>query len=150
MDPKVQAFLENTSSAAMITLKRDGTPVAVRVGITLVDGKLWSSGTEDRKRTGHLRRDPRATLFVFDPKNPQNSYQYLGLETVVTILEGPRAHTDSLRLFQAMQGIDPADPDRPKLSWFGRQLDDDAFLAKMQEERRLIYEFEIKKSYGLF
>jgi hypothetical protein len=51
----------------MITLRRDGSAHAVRVGVALVDGKVWSSGTADRVRTRHLRRDPRSTLIVPDP-----------------------------------------------------------------------------------
>lgn len=150
MDPRVQAFLEQTGVAAMITTKKDGTPHAVRVGVALVDGKLWSSGTEDRVRTKHLRRDPRSTLFLVDPKNPENAYKYLGLETEVTILEGPQAQADSIRLFRLMQGIDPDNPQGRKLKWFGQEMDDDAFMATMHEEKRLIYEFEVKKSYGMF
>jgi PPOX class probable F420-dependent enzyme len=147
MEPKVQSFLEQTSSAAMVTLKKDGTPHAVRVGVTLVDGKLWSSGTQDRVRTRHLRRDPRSTLFVFDIKNPANAYNYLGLETRVTILEGPEVPELSVRMFRAMQRI-PAGSDR-KINWFGQEFDDESFKARMVEEGRLIYEFDILKSYGL-
>lgn len=68
MDSTKMAFLEKNPSAAMITLKRDGTPHSVRVGVAVVDGKIWSSGTADRARTGHLRCDPRSTLFVFDTR----------------------------------------------------------------------------------
>src|SRR5688500_17380593 len=150
MDPKVQSFLEQTGSAAMVTLKKDGTPHAVRVGVALVDGKLWSSGTRDRVRTKHLRRDPRATLFVFDPKNPANSYNYLGLETAGRSIGGPEGPEMSIRMFRTMQGIDVESPGDRKLSWFGRELDDGAFAAKMVEEGRLIYEFEVNKSYGMF
>lgn len=149
LDPKVRSFLEQTGSAAMVTVKKDGTPHAVRVGVTLVDGKLWSSGTRDRVRTKHLRRDPRATLFVFDPKNPANSYNYLGLETKVAILEGPEIPRLSIRMFRAMQGIDVDNPGDRKLKWFGQEMDDEAFAAKMVEEGRLIYEFEVTKSYGM-
>jgi hypothetical protein len=148
MDPKVKAFLEHASAAAMVTLKKDGTPHAVRCGIALVDGKLWSSGTKDRVRTKHLRRDPRATLFVWDSKNPANAFFYLGLETIVTILDGPDVPEKSVRLFRIMQGIDPADPDPPKLKWFGRELDDPAFVEKMVEEGRIIYQFDIRHAYG--
>ena len=68
----------------MTTLRRDGTPHTVRVGVALVDGKIWSSGTQARARTRHLRRDPRSTLFVFD-----NEWRWLTLECRVNILEGP-------------------------------------------------------------
>ena len=66
LTPDQRAFLDEHRSAAMVTLRRDGTPHAVQVGVAVVDGALWSSGTARRARTRHLRRDPRATLFVFD------------------------------------------------------------------------------------
>ena len=66
----------------MITIGESGFPKPVRVGIALVDGKLWSSGTQHRVRTWRLRRDPRCTLFVFD-----QAFRWLALETTVTILE---------------------------------------------------------------
>jgi hypothetical protein len=132
-------FLEKNHSAAMITVASDGTAKVARVGVALVDGKIWSSGTRDRARTKRLRRNPRCTLFVFDPE-----FSWLALETVVTILEGPDAPQLSLRLFRQMQ-------DRPSgsLSWFGGQLEEGDFLRTMEEEGRLIYEFEPGRTYGL-
>ena len=120
----------------MITIGESGFPKPVRVGIALVDGKLWSSGTQHRVRTWRLRRDPRCTLFVFD-----QAFRWLALETTVTILEGPGAATQNLRLFRVMQG-------RP-LSWYGSELDEDAFLHAMADEDRLFYEFDVQRSYGL-
>ena len=125
-------------SAAMITIGEGGWPKPVRVGIALVDGKLWSSGTQDRVRTRRLRRDPRCTLFVFD-----QAFRWLAVEATVTILEGPEAAAQNLQLFRVMQ-------DRPggPLSWFGGELDEGAFLQAMADEHRLIYEFDVHRSYG--
>jgi uncharacterized pyridoxamine 5'-phosphate oxidase family protein len=134
-----RAFLENNHSAAMITIGDDGAPRAVRVGVALVDGKLWSSGTQDRVRTARLRRDPRCTLFVFDAR-----WEWLTLETTVRLIEGADAPKMNLRLFQQMQN-------RPtgNLSWFGKELSPEAFLQAMIEEHRLIYEFEVMRGYGM-
>lgn len=133
-----RSFLENHHSAAMITIGRDSMPRAVRVGVTLVDGKLWSSGTQDRVRTARLRRDPRCILFVFD-----TGWNFLTLETTVSLLEGADVPELSERLFRQMQN-------RPtgKLSWFGKELTHDAFRQAMIEEKRLIYEFNIIRAYG--
>jgi hypothetical protein len=111
----------------------------VRVGVALVDGKLWSSGTQDRARTKRLRRDPRCTLYVHD-----NAFGHLALETTVAILDGPEAPSQNLRLFRLMQNK-PTGP----LSWFGGELEDEEFLKTMADEQRLIYEFEIQRAYGL-
>jgi len=135
-----RAFIESHPAAAMITIGDDGIPKAVRVGVALVDGKLWSSGTGDRVRTNRLRDDPRCTLFVF----AGGGFDYLTMETTVTILDGPDVPDQSLRLFRVMQRR----PDSP-LSWFGGELDDDAFRARMVEEGRLIYEFDVHVAYGI-
>jgi PPOX class probable F420-dependent enzyme len=132
-------FLTNNHSAAMITVGRDGTPKVARVGVALVDGKLWSSGTADRVRTGRLRRDPHCTLYVYD-----SGYAWLAVETSVTILDGPDAPELNLRLFRVMQD-QPTGP----LSWFGGELAEDEFLRAMVDEGRLVYEFEVHHTYGL-
>jgi uncharacterized pyridoxamine 5'-phosphate oxidase family protein len=133
------AFVDDNHSAAMVTMGADGRPKVARVGVALVDGVLWSSGTPARRRTDRLRVDPRCTLYVHD-----SGYSWVALETNVTIVEGPDLPTQSLRLFRVMQ-------DRPSgpLLWNGVEVDEAAFLVAMREEQRLIYEFEITKSYGL-
>lgn len=134
-----RSFLESHNSAAMITIGRDGTPRVARVGVALVEGKLWSSGTQDRVRTARLRRDPRCTLFVFEA-----GWNWLTLDTTVRILEGADAPELSQRLFRQMQN-------RPtgNLNWFGKELSPEAFLQVMVEENRLIYEFEVIRGYGM-
>jgi hypothetical protein len=134
------AFLADHHAAAMITVAPDGTAKAARVALALVDGRLWSSGTADRVRTRRLRRDPRCTLYVHDDR-----FAFMALETVVTIIEGPEVPQQSLRLFRILQ-------DRPSgpLGWFDGEHDDGSFLATMVEEQRLIYEFEVRHSYGLY
>jgi hypothetical protein len=139
-----QAFLETNRAAAMIVTRSDGAAHAVRVGIAMVDGKIWSSGTQDRLRTRLLRRDPRSTLFVIG-----SGQGYLTLECGVTLLEGPEIPDLSLRLFQVMQaGMQPPPP-AGHLMWFGQPLRFDDFRRTMVEERRLIYQFEVDRAYGL-
>jgi hypothetical protein len=133
-------FLAKNHAAAMITVSPDGIAKTARVGVALVDGNLWSSGTRDRIRTRRLRRDPRCTLFVFD-----NTFAWLALETTVTILDGPDAPDLNVRLFRIMQG-QPTGP----LNWFGAELDEAAFRQTMVDEGRLIYEFDVQRKYGLY
>ena len=141
---RARTFLEESRAAAMITLRRDGTAHAVRVGIAVVEGKIWSSGTADRVRTRHVRRDPRATLFVIGP-----GYGALTLESNVRILEGADAPELSVKLFTAMQRRMAPPAAAGHLMWFGKQLSREEFLRTMVEERRLIYEFEVIREYGL-
>jgi hypothetical protein len=144
MDERVAAFVDQHPSAAMVTLRVGGTSHTARVGVGIVDGRIWSSGTQSRVRTRHLRRDPRSSLFVFDTSP---GAQWLGLETEVTILDGPDAPELNLRLMRQMQ------KDRApegKVAWFGGMLSNEEFLAKMREEQRLVYEFHVKRAYGYY
>jgi hypothetical protein len=132
-------YLRDNHSGAMITVGGDGVAKAVRVGVALVDGRLWSSGTAGRVRTERLRQDPRCTLFVFD-----SGFGSMTLESTVTVLDGPDAPNRNLRLFRVMQ-------DRPTgpLSWFGAVLDEADFLRSMVDEQRLLYEFDVQRTYGM-
>ena len=77
------AFLADQHSAAMVTVAPDGIAKVARVGVALVDGKLWSSGTADRIRTRRLRRDPRCTLYVHD-----QAFAFLALEQSPDMVPG--------------------------------------------------------------
>ena len=132
-------FLSANHSAAMITVGPDGVAKVARVGVALIDGKLWSSGTQDRIRTKRLRQDPRCTLYVHD-----NAFGFLAIESTVSILDGPDAPERNLRLFRQMQGK-PTGP----LSWFGGEFAEEDFVAQMKAEQRLIYDFEPQHTYGL-
>jgi hypothetical protein len=147
MDQRVENYLSTHHAAAMITLRADGTPHAVRCGIAVVAGKIWSSGVPQRVRTQHLRRDPRATLFVYGA-DESDRYSYLTLECEASILEGPEAAELSRQLFTVMQ----ASLERPEgtLFWEGTLRTEEEFLQIMTKEQRLIYQFEVKRSYGLF
>jgi hypothetical protein len=119
LEPKALEFLAKNHSAAMITPRPDGTPHAVRVGIAVVDGKIWSSGTQARRRTSFLRRDPRATLFVFE-----GAWQWLTLECRVHMIEGDTAPAEHVRLFRVMQGLKPGDT----IAWYGSPKTEKEFL----------------------
>lgn len=132
MDAGVRTFLDQHHGAIQATLKKDGTPHLVRVGVGLVDGKLWSSATQTRVRTKHLRRDPRSTLFI----QGENPWHWLGLETRVTILDGPEAVDQNLALYRVLAGKDPDDMDE--------------YRDAMVKDERIIYEFEILRAYGQY
>lgn len=132
-------FLQKNRAAAMITVDGGGVAKTARVGVALVDGRIWSSGTRDRVRTKRLRRDPRCSLFVFS-----GGFEWLTVESTVTILDGPDAPDLNVRLFRVMQSR----PEGP-LSWFGGEMDEPAFRERMVEEGRLVYQFEVNRTYGL-
>lgn len=145
LDDRAKEFLGRNHAAAMTTIKRDGTWHSVRVAVALVGDRLWSSGTQRRARTKHLRRDPRCSLFVFD-----TAWGYLTLETSVTILEGPDAPEQNLQFFRVLQGgMDPGLAPA-NVMWMGQEKSPEEFLRIMAEERRLIYEFDVLHAHGLY
>ena len=132
-------FLDQHHSAAMITVGTGSTVKAVRVGVALVDGKLWSSGTSDRVRTRRLRENPQCT--------PVRFRQRIRLADAGDDGQHPRRP----RRARAEPAAVPADAGKPSgpLQWFGGSLDEHEFLRRMSEEGRLIYEFDVHHSYGL-
>ncbi len=138
-----RAFLQQHHTAAMATLRPDGSVHVVRMASGLVDGRIWSSATQDRVRTRHVRRDPRATLYVYD-----QAYAFLTVESRVSILEDAGVPEKSLRFFQTlqagMQGLTPG-----MVLWHGQERTPEEFLRLMVEERRIIFEFEPIRAYGL-
>jgi PPOX class probable F420-dependent enzyme len=144
MDDRTRSFLEQNHAASMITLRPDGTPHAVRVGIGLVDGKIWSSGTRDRARTKHIRRDPRSTLFVFETGEP--NWRWLALECTVTIIESPDMAELTKRIFPDAQAA--ASPGQ--VIWMGQAVTEDRYRQIIVDEGRLIYEFKPLRQYGMF
>ena len=145
MDERIRSFLEANHSAAMTTLRANGTPHVARIGLGMLDGKIWSSGTQTRLRTKHLRRDPRATLFVFE-----SGYRWVALKTTVTILEGPDVPNQTLRFMRALQDDLDTKPAPGHVMWFGQEKTEEEFLQIMVEEQRLIYEFDVTRAYGMY
>lgn len=139
LSPADAAFIDQNPSAAMITVDADGTAKAVRVVVAVVDGRLWSTGTIDRARTRRLRRDPRATLFVFE-----YSHCYRSLETTVTIIDGERGIDANVRLFRKLRGR-PTGP----ISFFGTDYDEDEFRRVLADDGRIVYEFDVLRATGV-
>ncbi|MPZ29300.1 MAG: hypothetical protein GEV12_23660 [Micromonosporaceae bacterium] len=70
------------------------------------------------------------------------------LDTTVTILAGAGAAELNRRLFTVMQA--GMNPPPGTLFWEGQPRTTDEFLQIMTDERRLVYEFEVIRGYGMF
>lgn len=93
---RIEAFVHRSPDAAMITLRRGGQPHVARVEVALVDGHIRSSGSQSLVRARNLRRDPRCSVFVFD-----DHPWWLGVEGTGTLIEGPQAGPELVRLLRA-------------------------------------------------
>ena len=124
-----RAFLEANHSAIMATVDDRGRPHAVPVLCALVDGQLWSSGTDLRVRTRYLAARPYASLTVLG-KGFWGEWL-----TVSGPVETRRDHRveDNLRLYRAATGRDPDDLEE--------------YRAAMVAERRLVYVLTPERVY---
>ena len=137
---KEVAFLQANPTAAMITVGKDGYAKPIRIVFRIVDGKIWSSGNRNRVRTKRLLRDPRCTLYVHEP-----AFNFLALETTVTVLDNERTLDDSIRYFRQSQER-PTGP----LNWFGKEMTEDEFRDFLIKDERILYEFNPVKFYGTY
>ncbi|MFZ0665962.1 MAG: pyridoxamine 5'-phosphate oxidase family protein [Acidimicrobiales bacterium] len=148
MDSRIAQFVERHPDAAMITLRGDGSSHMARIELAVVDGRLWSSGAEDLVRTRNLRCDRRCSLFVFGP-HPD----WVGLETEVNLLDGvdsPQLHVKLMN--ERHKGLAPEGMVMGHDDRIGgdRLYSMDEYTRHIACEKRLIYDFEVKRAYGNF
>ena len=67
--PRLKAFFDEPLPMIVGTTRRDGTVQMTPVWYEYRDGQIWLNGGPKRDWVKHLRRDPRVTLCVVDPKN---------------------------------------------------------------------------------
>jgi hypothetical protein len=147
LDAKATAFINANRDAAMVALRRDGTPHVTRIVAGLVNGALVSSGTRTRLRTKLLKRDPRCTLFFFEttPGAGRAFGGYLSVEATVTIHDGPEALRRSVEYFKTIMGT-TADG---KVTYGGNAMTEDEALEALERDERILYEFNVIRTYGV-
>lgn len=148
LDEKATAYIKANRDAAMVALRRDGTPHVTRIVAGMLDGALVSSATRSRLRTKLLKRDPRSTLFFFEttPAAGRAFGGYLSLETTVTIHDGPEALRRSVEYFKAIFGT-TADG---KVTYGGQQYTEEEALAALERDERILFEFNVTRAYGAY
>lgn len=138
-------FIRGHPDAAMISVRRDGSPHAARVELGVVNGRIRTSGAPALVRTAHLRRDPRCTLFVFGPPPI-----WLGVDAVAHILDGPDAAEHCIALARARHG----QPTNTTVIAHDEHLDTDRHydVDEYREHARarelFVFDFDIVRTYG--
>ena len=113
LPPEAQEMLRRANPAVMATLRPDGTPVSTATGYQWEDCRVLISLDESRVRLKHLRRDPRASLTVFDGDNWYTHVTLIGRVTEMYQDEGLR---DIDRLALHITGKPYPDRVRPRVS----------------------------------
>ena len=147
LDEKATAFINANRDAAMVALRRDGTPHVTRIVAGLVNGVLVSSATESRLRTRLLKRDPRCTLFFFEttPGAGRAFGGYLTLETMVTIHDGADGRKRTIEYLKRIFGTSPDG----KVTYSGKAQTEQEALEALERDGRILYEFNVNKVYGV-
>src|SRR5258708_5908064 len=93
--PRLSAFLDEPLPITVGTARKDGSVQMNPVWFEPRDGQIWLNGGPDRGWVKHLRRDPRLTLLLVDPKNQFRWAQIQG-RLAGTETEGADDHIEHL------------------------------------------------------
>ncbi|MDQ6670350.1 MAG: PPOX class F420-dependent oxidoreductase [Chloroflexota bacterium] len=93
--PRLKAFLDEPSPVTIGTTRKDGSVQMAPVWYEYRDGQIWLNGGPNRDWVKHLRRDPRITLFIVDPKSMWRWVQIQG-RLANTSVEGADDHIEHL------------------------------------------------------
>jgi PPOX class probable F420-dependent enzyme len=94
-DEHAKLFLAK-NYGVVATLRHDGSPQQTAVWVDWDGERVVLNLTRDRKKTEYLRRDPRASVFVFDGDDP---YRWIAVSGPVELdddLDGAEAHIHRL------------------------------------------------------
>ncbi|MFB9906154.1 PPOX class F420-dependent oxidoreductase [Allokutzneria oryzae] len=94
LNDNVRALLDGTSYVTLATLNPDGSPQTSVLWVKRDGDDVLLSTVVGRRKDKNLRRDPRASLTVFDTANP---YQYAEIRGTAALDErGGRELIDEL------------------------------------------------------
>lgn len=121
---------------ALVTLKQDGRPQLSNVMYGVEEALVRISVTDGRAKTGNLRRDPRASLYVSRP----DGWAYLVLEGEAELTQVAAAVDDAVvdelvELYRSLQGEHP--------DW-------DEYRRSMVVDRRLVVRLRPNHAYGMW
>ena len=78
LNDTVRALVDGKNFATIATLNADGSPQTSPVWITRDGDDLLVSTVKGRLKERNLRRDPRASITVFDQDDPYNYFEARG------------------------------------------------------------------------
>jgi len=119
----------------LVTIKRDGRPQLSNVTYVYDGTRIRVSLTDDRAKTKNLRRDPRASLYVGDPRG--RSYVVLeGKAELSPVAADPHDAVveDLVDYYRTASGEHP--------NW-------DEYRAVMVQDKRLMFSMTVDHAYGM-
>jgi PPOX class probable F420-dependent enzyme len=83
LNDAVRKLLDEPNPAVLATVNPDGSPQTSVVWVARDDNDLLISTAAGRRKERNLRRDPRVSLIVYDPKDPLQYVEVRGVAKVV-------------------------------------------------------------------
>jgi PPOX class probable F420-dependent enzyme len=74
--PEMDAFLDQSHTMVVATLRRDGTPQMTTVWYRWDGEAIWMSTNRDRAKYYNMRRDARVTVLIDDPPRETSVAMY--------------------------------------------------------------------------
>ena len=110
----IKTLLQDKAYGHVVTLNAHGQPRVTMVWMDVDGDEILFNTAEGRNKVHDLRRDPRVTVSVQDPRTPQSYAVFYGRARSITD-EGARAHIDTLT--QRFLGLDtyPGPPTEKRL-----------------------------------
>jgi PPOX class probable F420-dependent enzyme len=108
LDDATKKLAQGPTIAAVSTLLPDGTSMTHPVWIDADDEYLIFNTETGRQKFRNIRRDPRVTLLMWDPANPQSYVEVRG--EVADTVTGPEARAHIDQLSRKYTGRDYANP----------------------------------------
>lgn len=105
-DDEVTALLEQSRTATMATIGRDGQPHLVAMWYGLIDGKIYFETKLKSQKAVNLRRDPRITVSV-EAGHTYDQLRGVCVEGTATIIEDPASEeywAAAINVFERYQG----------------------------------------------
>ena len=96
----VRRLLDEPLPAVLATVNADGSPQTSVVWIARDHDDILISTAEGRRKDRNVRRDPRVSLTVYDPKDP---LQYVEIRGTATVTADP-GRALAVRLAEAYEG----------------------------------------------
>jgi PPOX class probable F420-dependent enzyme len=126
---QVRAVLRRPNPAVIATLRRDGSPVTVGTWYLLDGERVLVNMAAARTRLGHVRRDPRVSLTVFDG---DRWWAHVSLQGRVTDIADDIGLASIDRISRHYTGHDFGDRENPRVDalievaqWFAWDLPTD-------------------------
>jgi PPOX class probable F420-dependent enzyme len=136
-DERLLDLLASRNVGALATIKRDGRPQLSNVSYTFDRDQalIRVSVTDDRAKTAHLRRDPRASFYVSTPDGWGYAVAEVSarLSPVAADLYDQTV-TELIDIYRAIQGEHP--------DW-------DDYRRAMVRDRRIALHLQVERVYGM-